>query len=262
MVLGNLTLAALHKRVGEKVEVSAPGTRPTQLLIVGTATMPAFGGTGGTHMEMGEGAVLDYQLIPAAQRNPYDQPQPGPNAILLRARPGTSKATVQRSIDAIATKLGGGSGGGPPLLGAQRPAEIIAYNNLGATPNLLGGALATGAAVALGFTLVASVRRRRRDLALLKTLGFTNRQLAATIAWQSTVAVGAGTVVGVPLGIALGRSLWELFAQEIDAVPDPSVPILPVVLIALGALVLANLVAAVPGRIAARTPANLALRAE
>jgi len=262
VVLGNLTLAGLHKRVGETVEVSAPGTRPTQLVIVGTATMPAFGGTGGAHMEMGEGAVLDDQLIPPSQRNPFDQPQPGPNAILMRARPGTSMAAVQRSIDAIVTKLGGGSGVGPPLLGPQRPAEIIAYRNLGATPNVLGGALATGAVIALGLTLVASVRRRRRDLALLKTLGFTNRQLAATIAWQSTVAVGIGTIVGAPLGVALGRWLWELFAREIDAVPDPSVPVLPVLLVALGALVLANLVAAVPGRIAARIPANLALRAE
>jgi hypothetical protein len=76
------------------------------------------------------------------------------------------------------------------------------------------------------------------------------------------VAVGIGTIVGAPLGVALGRWLWELFAREIDAVPDPSVPVLPVLLVALGALVLANLVAAVPGRIAARTPANLALRAE
>ncbi|MGD0810905.1 MAG: FtsX-like permease family protein [Acidimicrobiales bacterium] len=262
VVLGSLTLAALHKRVGERVEVSAPGTRPAHLTIVGTATMPAFGGTGGMHMEMGQGALLDYHLIPSAQRNPYDQPQPGPNAILMRARAGTSMVAVQRSIDAIAAKLGGGSGGGPPLLGPQRPAEIIAYRNLGATPNLLGGALAAGAAVALGFTLVASVRRRRRDLAVLKTLGFTNGQLAATIAWQATVAVGAGTVVGAPLGLALGRSLWELFAHEIDAVPDPSLPIVRVVLVALGALLLANLVAAVPGRIASRTPANLALRSE
>ena len=94
------------------MEVSASGTQLTQLLIVGTATMPTIGGTGSTHMEMGDGAVLDYQLIPAAQRNPYDQPQPGPNAILMRARPGTSMVAVQRSIDAIATKLGGGSGGG------------------------------------------------------------------------------------------------------------------------------------------------------
>jgi hypothetical protein len=71
-----------------------------------------------------------------------------------------------------------------------------------------------------------------------------------------------GTVVGVPLGIALGRSLWDLFAREIDVVPDPSTPVLSVVVIAIGALVLANLVAGVPGRIAARTPTALAFRAE
>ena len=37
---------------------------------------------------------------------------------------------------------------------------------------------------------------------------------------------------------------------------------LPVILITAGALVLANLVAVVPGRVAARTPAGLLLRAE
>jgi ABC-type lipoprotein release transport system permease subunit len=127
---------------------------------------------------------------------------------------------------------------------------------------LLGAALATGAIVALGLTLIASVRRRRGDLALLRTLGFTGRQLAAAIAWQSSVAVGIGTVIGVPLGIVLGRILWDLFAHEINVVPAPSVPVLSVVLLTLGALVLANLVAAIPGRIAARTATALLLRAE
>ncbi len=96
-------------------------------------------------------------------------------------------------------------------------------------------------------TLLASVRRRWRDLALLKTLGFTRRQLAATIAWQSSVAVAIGTVVGVPLGIALGRWLWNLFASEIHAVSDPSIPGLSIFLIAVGVLLLANAVAALPG---------------
>jgi ABC-type lipoprotein release transport system permease subunit len=127
---------------------------------------------------------------------------------------------------------------------------------------VLGGALAVGAVIALGLTLVASVRRRRRDLALLKTLGFTRRQLANTIAWQSTIAVGLGTVVGVPLGIIIGRFLWDLFAREINAVPAPTVPALSVMLIIIGGLVLANVVAAIPGRIAARTPTSLMLRAE
>src|ERR1700722_19360953 len=95
---------------------------------------------------------------------------------------------------------------------------------------------------------------------VLKTLGFTRRQLSAAVAWQSTVAVGIGTVVGVPLGIIVGRSLWITFAPEIDVVPIPTVPAPTVVLIVLGALLLANLVAAVPARLAARTPTALLLR--
>jgi hypothetical protein len=68
--------------------------------------------------------------------------------------------------------------------------------------------------------------------------------------------------VGVPLGILIGRQLWTLFARSINAVPDPTVPIISVILVALGSLVFANLVATIPGRIAARTSTALALRAE
>ena len=53
-----------------------------------------------------------------------------------------------------------------------------------------------------------------------------------------------------------------MFARNIDAVPDPTVPVAAVILVAVGALVFANLVAAVPGRIAARTPTALVLRTE
>ena len=106
------------------------------------------------------------------------------------------------------------------------------------------------------------MRRRRRDLALLKTLGFTRRQLAATVGWQASIPAIIGITVGVPVGIALGRWLWILFAREIYAVPEPTVPVVSVVFVALGALVLANLVAALPGRSAARTPAALVLRTE
>jgi predicted lysophospholipase L1 biosynthesis ABC-type transport system permease subunit len=143
----------------------------------------------------------------------------------------------------------------------QRPAEIVNYRSIGDTPALLGLALGAGAVVALGLTLIASVRRRR-ELALFKTLGFTGRQLAATVAWQSSIAVGLGTVLGVPLGIVLGRILWVQFAHAITVVPAPSVPVVPIVAIALGALVLANLIAAIPGWIAARPPTALLLRAE
>ena len=148
------------------------------------------------------------------------------------------------------------------MLRVQYPAEIENYRSIGSTPVLLATGLAVGAVVALGLTLTASVRRRRRDLALLKTLGFTQRQLAACVAWQSTVAVAIGVIAGIPLGIALGRWLWILFAHEIYAVPRATVPTLSLVYVGLGALVLANVVAVLPGRYAARTPTALVLRAE
>ena len=148
------------------------------------------------------------------------------------------------------------------LLPAQRPAEIVNYKAMGAMPAVLAGGLAAGAVAALGLTLVASVRRRRRDFALLKTLGFTRRQLAGTVAWQSSAIAVTGLVIGLPLGIAAGRWLWLAFARELSAVPDPVVPAASVALAAVAALALANLVAALPGRAAARTPAALLLRAE
>jgi len=144
----------------------------------------------------------------------------------------------------------------------QRPAEIANAGTLRATPSYLALALVLGAVIALALILIATVRRRRRDLALLKALGFTQRQLAAVVAWQSTVAAVIGIVVGVPLGIIVGRALWTLFAQSINTVPATSVPVWSVMLTALGALIFAVLVAVVPGRHAARTPTALVLRAE
>jgi ABC-type lipoprotein release transport system permease subunit len=99
-------------------------------------------------------------------------------------------------------------------------------------------------------------------LALLKTLGFTHRQLALAVAWQATTTAVIGVIVGVPLGIVIGRELWTLFARSINAVPDPTIPTLSLAIVGVGALMFANLVAVFPGRGAARTPAALALRAE
>ena len=82
------------------------------------------------------------------------------------------------------------------------------------------------------------------------------------VAWQASVSVLIGTVIGIPLGIVAGRQLWILFAHDIHAVPAPAVPALTVALIGVGALVLANFVAALPGRIAARTSTAVLLRAE
>ena len=262
VVLGALTLAQLHKKLGESVTLGEGNGKSVSLRIVGTATMPSLSDIGSQHLEMGQGAVFSSALIPADLKNPFDDPLAGPEGYFIQLRPGVHTQAALRRLTRIAQPLSNTSNFGVYPAGVQRPAEIVDYRSMGTTPAILGASLGAGAVVALGLTLLASVRRRRRDLALLKTLGFTRGQLGLTVAIQSTVAVAIGTVVGVPLGIVVGRILWDLFARGINAVPQPTVPALTVVLIALGALVLANVVAALPGRLAARTPTALLLRAE
>jgi hypothetical protein len=277
IVLGPATLAQLRKRVGDTVVVYLGNViRGTRLLIVGTAALPTIGDTLGVHASLGTGALFATTVVPRSVFTAEYGPLSGPNAIFVRLRPGTSQAAGRRSLQKIATAYDQFAHSprivahtGPEglviqasVLPAQRPAEIVNYRSMGTLPAILSGGLAAGAVAGLGLTLIASVRRRRRDFALLKTLGFTRRQLAAAIAWQSTVIIAIGLVIGVPLGIAAGRWLWLLFAGELSAVPDPVIPAASIALAALAALVLANLVAAFPGRSAARTRAALVLRSE
>ncbi|MCU1460278.1 MAG: hypothetical protein JWO37_353 [Acidimicrobiales bacterium] len=279
-VVGADTLKRLHKRVGDTVvitygtpEAAPVYVPPTTLRVVGTATMPAMGFSSfiSDHPSMGTGVLISVGIEPPAFQQALRSPDPlyadGPDIALVRMRRGLTDAASRADIRRIADAANAAIAKDPnavadnvQVLSVQRPAEIVNYRSVGATPAVLALGLAAGAVVALALTLVASVRRRRRDLALLKTLGFRPRQLAATVAWQASVAAVVGIAVGVPLGIALGRQLWILFARSIHAVPHPTVPVPSVLLVAAGTLVLANLVAALPGRSAARTPAALVMR--
>jgi hypothetical protein len=256
-VLGAATLRERQEHMGDTVQVNTGTAKPTLLRIVGTATLPSLGINGTMHTEMGTGALLSYRLIPGDGATGSGNPSADPNNILLRLRSGADSAAALHTLQRLVPPSNGGV-----VSPVQRPAEIVNYRSMGTTPALLGAALALGAVIALGLTLLASVRRRRCDLALFKTLGFIRRQVVSVVAWQSSIAVAVGTIVGLPLGIVLGRLLWDLFARQISVVPQPTVPALTVVLIGLGALALANVIAAIPGGIATRTPTALLLRAE
>jgi hypothetical protein len=279
IVLGAGTLNQLHKRIGDTVTISL-GTKknapyyipPTPLVIVGTATLPAVGYASfvAEHTSMGTGALvpLDFTNVPFQGGN-KDSNLNGPELVFVRMRTGVSSSAGREDMQRIANAANrifaadkNAQGNGVEVLGVLRPVQIVNYRSIGSTPIFLAAGLALGAVLALGLTLTSSVRRRRRDFALLKTFGFTHRQLASTIAWQATTTALIGVVVGLPLGVVIGRELWTLFARSIYAVPDPTVPLLSVIMVGVGTIVFANLVAVLPGHSAARTPAALALRTE
>lgn len=281
IVIGAATMAELHKRVGDTVTFSFASADdapvyvpPTKLLIVGTATLPAVGYSTfvAQHTSMGTGAIVPLAVLPPAMTKSLNSSDPnlnGTGMVFVRLRPNVSASAGRAELERISATTNkflsadkNATGNSVSVLSVVRPVQIVNYRSVGSTPIILALGLALGAVVALGLTLASSVRRRRRDLALLKAFGFSQRQLSAAVAWQATVDAVVGIVLGIPLGIVIGRELWTLFARNINAVPDATVPVLSVVLVGLGVLIFTNLVAVLPGRSAARTSTALVLRAE
>ena len=74
VVLGPVTLAQLHKHVGDTVVASTGRGRPFRLRIVGTATLPTIGSSGSPSLQMGTGAIVAAARFPAQALNPQGTP--------------------------------------------------------------------------------------------------------------------------------------------------------------------------------------------
>jgi hypothetical protein len=68
--------------------------------------------------------------------------------------------------------------------------------------------------------------------------------------------------VGVPAGIALGRWAWAVVTDQFGVRDVTVVPVFVVLLIAIGSIVAANVLASIPALVAARTRPAEILRAE
>ena len=73
--------------------------------------------------------------------------------------------------------------------------------------------LAVLAVGAVGHALSIAVRRRGHELAVLRVLGLTRWQSRLVIGTQATLLAVIGLAFGIPLGIALGRTLWRAAAN-------------------------------------------------
>lgn len=142
------------------------------------------------------------------------------------------------------------------------PDDLVNFGRVDSAPAVVAGTMALVAVATLVHALVTAVRRRRRDVAVLRAIGLTGRQVLVTVAWQATVLVLAALVVAVPVGIAAGRWGWILFAEELKVVAEPVVPVLALAAAIVGSLVLAQVVAVLVGRWSARSSTAVVLRAE
>jgi FtsX-like permease family len=261
IALGEGTLRSLHLRLGQRVPVGAGhGSRPMR--IVGVATFARFSQASSAATDLGTGAVVPAAVLSLPAPPTCAGHVTCYNFVLIRYRRGTSLRAAAARLAATVTRAGC-----PPgiclLTADQRPGEIRNYAGVRETPLALGLALVALAVGTLAQVLLTSVRRRRRDLAVLKTLGLPRWQVQAVVAWQAVALAAAALAVGLPLGVVAGRWSWAVFAGSAGVADDASVPP-PLLLLAVpAALLAAVLIAAGPGWAAARTsPAAILRRSE
>ncbi|MBV9409998.1 MAG: FtsX-like permease family protein [Acidimicrobiia bacterium] len=116
--------------------------------------------------------------------------------------------------------------------------------------------------VALAHAVSAAGRRRRRELGVLRAVGFTPRQSVLTLASMSLVIAAIGAAVGMVFGVIAGKAVWRAMAEGVHVAPDLRVPYLALLLTIPVAAAAAALVASVPGWRAARMDVADVLRAE
>jgi hypothetical protein len=243
IALGGRELRALHKRVGDQITArTARGS--IALHIVGQVVVSpditneqVALGSGGVMTLTGAAALsnehLSRNVFPVQLRSPADH---------------TAIARLKQQFPGA-------------VLPAVPPPEIRNLQGVSGLPLALALLLTLLATGTIAHSLVTSVRRRRRELAILKTLGFVARQVRAAVAWQATAIAVASLAIGLPFGIAVGRLAWIVFANQTAIEPVPVIS--PLVLLAIPAIiVLANAVAAFPPRAAVHTRPAIVLRAE
>jgi hypothetical protein len=263
IVLGAQTLRRLGKQVGDFAWVqAAPGARPARMRIVGEALFPSFGIGIGTPTGLGDGAAVFAPLLPPSKVGGCSRDCYG--FYLIRFRPGTPSTDISalgRRFVSLLTAAGCPVGTCQALTAAQ-PAAISNYSRVRATPLVLGGLLALLAVALIAQALLTTLRRRRRDFAVVKALGFRRWQISAAVAWQATALTAVALLAGLPLGVAGGRWAWALFAGSVGISPSATVPLGAVLLTIPIALLLANAIAAGPGWAAAQIKPAVTLRNE
>ena len=249
IALGVTTLRQVGAHVGSVVRVTMQrptgGSRTVPFHVVGTASFPSDAGGGG----LGTGSAFTMAgylnaVCPSGRdaskcRQSFAASQ---NFVVLARATSGPKGQAD-----IARYVAQGSATRPTI-----PTSLVNFGEAVNFPLILGCVLALFGAATLLHLLVVSVVRRRQEMGLLKALGFVNLQVGATVLWQATTVALAGIVIGVPLGIVVGRVVWDAFATNLGAVPVAAVPGLTIAVLTIAVVVVANALAFIPALTAAR----------
>jgi hypothetical protein len=249
VLLAPQSLQALHTHTGERVTLT--GSKGTATLkVTGSGFVPA-----GPHNGYADGGwVTDQGYNTLFKGFKF-------HVGLVTLRPGARSADAGEKLAAALIKAHPEFAG----LTLDKPdplTEVAELRQVRVLPIVLGIFLALLAVGAVGHALATAVRRRSHDLAVLRALGMTQAQCRWVVVTQASVLAVIGLLFGVPLGLAVGRTVWRVVADYTPVQYVPPMAVWALLLVGPAALVIANLLAAWPGHRAARLRIAHILRTE
>ena len=253
IALGSRDLDRLDVEVGDVVTATSPDGGTVALDVVGQAVFPGLGTyPGADRTELARGALVTVDALRRLGVG-FDA-----RSLAVSYAPGVDADAVPtdllRDIEATADAV--------VVHSAQQPGDVASLERVQRVPLVLAGLLAVLAAAGLTHGLVSSVRRQRRDLAVLAALGFTRHQLVGAVLWQAATFALVALAVALPVGVLAGRQAWSLVADGLGIPPAPRVPFVALGVVIAVTGVVASTVASVPARRAANTRPAVVLRAE
>ncbi|MFF8815831.1 ABC transporter permease [Streptomyces pactum] len=178
------------------------------------------------------------------------------NEIDLKAASGTSQEALKAAVDKILPKGEAESFTGKKLSDDQ--AEAIEQSSSTLQTIML---VFAGIALFVGIFIIANtftmlVAQRTKELALLRAVGASRRQVTRSVLIEATLVGLVASVVGLVAGIGIGAGLRSLLSSTGATVPDGPLVISPnTVITALVVGVVVTVLAAwLPGRRAAKIP--------
>jgi len=240
ITLGLRIAAELGVGLGDTVTARDRQGRPRELGVVGVGVVPVLNGE-----QLGMNALL----TPAGQQavavsEPFD-------SLAVMAAPGTDPRELG---ERLAERYEAGPG--------ATPTEVDNLDQLGSLPALVAVLLGLIGLIALAHAMILLVRRRQVDLALLQAIGLERRQIRAVVV-TAAITVGAiGVLVGIPLGLAAGSTLWRLTATGAFVAPDPLLRWWVLVAAAGATGVVSTIAALLPAQRASRIAPVVRLRRE
>lgn len=122
----------------------------------------------------------------------------------------------------------------PPGFSFNRPDRtgVTLLRDLRNLPSVLVALLALLASAALLYRLVMANRIHRRDLAVLRSIGLTDRQVLGAGATHGGVVVMLTLAGAIPVGLLLGAVVWRRVASYLAVVSVPEIPMAAIGIVA------------------------------